>query len=128
MDHDVRDKILARPRARHWQTWTPPDQTLAEVRRKFGGPSVSDEELVLRVIAGTDAVKEMLSAGAPRAGLSARQPLVRLIDAVASRGDYSRIHITRKDLVVKLERRRGHAARRESGNRTAETLAEKSKR
>ena len=105
MDSDVRDKILARPRARHWQAWTPPDYTLAEVRRKFGGPGVSDEELVLRVIAGTAAVKEMQSAGAPRADMSARQPLVHLIDALSKLRDHDRIHIKRKDLVVKLERR-----------------------
>jgi oxaloacetate decarboxylase alpha subunit len=127
MDKNVRDKILARPRARHWQTWTPPDTTLSAARRKFGGPGVSDEELVLRVIAGTAAVKEMLSAGAPRAGPSARQPLVRLIHALTTHGDYRRIHIRRKDLVVKLERRQGHVERRERVSWALNSPAESSK-
>ena len=46
-----------------------------EVRQKFGAPGVSDEELVLRVIAGEAAVQAMLAAGAPREYLSATQPL-----------------------------------------------------
>jgi hypothetical protein len=62
MDANVKDKILGRPRARAWQNLSPPDSTLEEVRRKFGGPGVSDEELVLRVIAGRAAVGEMLAA------------------------------------------------------------------
>ena len=105
MADNVRDKILSRPRARDWESWTPPDYTLGEVRRRFGGPGVSDEELVLRVIAGEAAVKEMNSAGAPGERLDARQPLVRLIRALATRKEYARIYIRRKDLVLAMERR-----------------------
>ena len=70
MDDNVKDKILARPRAKEWVGWTPPEPSLEEVRRKFGGPGISDEELVLRVIAGKSAVKAMLFAGVPREYLS----------------------------------------------------------
>ena len=66
MDANVRDKILNRPRAKDWENWSPPDLSLQEVRQKFGGAGVSDEELVLRVIAGEAAVKAMLAAGAPK--------------------------------------------------------------
>src|SRR5215468_1992450 len=62
MDPDVKDKILSRSRARDWQGWEPPEPSLDEVRRKFGGPSISDEELLLRVYAGEDAVKSMNAA------------------------------------------------------------------
>src|ERR1044071_6831357 len=79
MDANVKDKILNRPRANDWRNWSPPDLSLKEVRQKFGGRGVSDEELVLRVIAGADAVRAMLAAGAPQAYLSTDLPLIKLI-------------------------------------------------
>src|SRR5437870_12091539 len=52
MDPNVKDKILNRPRAKEWVGWEPPEPSLEQVRRQFGGPGISDEELVLRVLAG----------------------------------------------------------------------------
>ncbi len=57
MDPDVKDKILSRPRAKRWIGWEPPNPSLAEVRRQFGGPGLSDEELVLRVFGREEAVE-----------------------------------------------------------------------
>jgi oxaloacetate decarboxylase (Na+ extruding) subunit alpha len=74
MDADVKDKILSRGRAKDWESWKAPDLSLREVRNKFGGMSISDEELVLRVYAGEEHVKAL--AAAPREVLNAKQPLV----------------------------------------------------
>jgi oxaloacetate decarboxylase alpha subunit len=104
MDADVKDKILNRARAKDWQNWSPPDPSLQEVRRRFGGAGVSDEELVLRVVAGEAAVKAMLAAGAPKEYLSAHRPLVRLIGELARRADCNQVFIKREGLVVRLER------------------------
>ncbi|HEX2928233.1 MAG TPA: hypothetical protein VHV54_00870, partial [Candidatus Binatia bacterium] len=79
MDSNVKDKSLGRSRAQDWRNWTPPDLSLREVRQKFDGAGVSDEELVLRVIAGEAAVQTMLAAGAPREYRKANEPLVTLI-------------------------------------------------
>jgi oxaloacetate decarboxylase alpha subunit len=106
MDANVKDKILSRPRAREWKNWSPPDLSLDEVRRKFGGPGVSDEELVLRVIAGESAVREMLAAGSPREYASAVQPLVRLVDELSKRRDRCQIVIQKKNFILRLEKRR----------------------
>ncbi|HKY08380.1 MAG TPA: hypothetical protein VJQ55_09065 [Candidatus Binatia bacterium] len=103
MDAAIKDKILSRPRARDWETWSPPDLSLEEVRQKFGG-TVADEELVLRVIAGEAAVKAMLAAGAPREYLNARQPIVRLIGELSRRAKCNRVYVEKKGLVVRLER------------------------
>jgi oxaloacetate decarboxylase alpha subunit len=105
MDTGVKDKILGRTRAREWANWQPPDLSLREVRNKFGGPSLSDEELLLRVYAGADAVKTMATAGSPREYLSAKQPLVRLIEALSKRRDYSRIFVRKADFSLTLEKR-----------------------
>jgi oxaloacetate decarboxylase alpha subunit len=102
MDANVKDKILNRPRAKEWASWTPPDLSLKEVRQKFGGPGVSDEELVLRVIAGEAAVKTMLAAGAPKEYLSAHQPLVRLIAELSKRKDCRQVYIQKDGLTLQL--------------------------
>ncbi len=104
MDANVKDKILNRPRAKEWESWTPPELSLQEVRSKFGGPGVSDEELVLRVIAGESAVKAMLAAGAPREYLSTSRPLVRLIGELAKRGDCRQVFIQKNGLTLRLEK------------------------
>ncbi|MGE5216002.1 MAG: hypothetical protein ACM3SP_03240 [Chloroflexota bacterium] len=107
MDASVKGKILSRPRAEDWRRWSPPDLTLGEVRQKFGGPGVSDEELVLRVIAGEAAVKTMLAAGAPREYLSVRRPLVRLIGELAKRKDCRQVYIQKNGFTLRLEKTAG---------------------
>lgn len=105
MDPNVKDKILNRPRAKEWQGWSPPEPSLQEVRRKFGGPSVSDEELVLRVFAGEDSVRAMLAAGPPREYLNAKQPLVRLIEELSKQKEYHQIYIRKPGFSLALERK-----------------------
>jgi oxaloacetate decarboxylase alpha subunit len=105
MDEDVKDKILSRPRAREWEGWTRPEPSLHEVREKFGGPGVSDEELVLRVITGPDSVKAMLAAGAPKEFLNAGRPLSDLMKQLTDVRELRQVHIQRGDLSLKLEQR-----------------------
>lgn len=106
MDTNVRDKILSRPRAKEWRGWEPPQPSLAEVRRKFGGPSVSDEELVLRVFAGEDDVKAMHAAGPPREYLNARKPLLLLIQELTKRKECRRIYVRKPSFSLILEKRK----------------------
>jgi oxaloacetate decarboxylase (Na+ extruding) subunit alpha len=105
MDVNVKDKVLSHPRAKDWQKWSPPDLSLHEVRQKFGAAGVSDEELVLRVIAGGAAVTAMLAAGAPKQYLNASQPLVRLIGELARRAECNQIYVEKKGLVLRVEKK-----------------------
>lgn len=102
MDPNVKDRILSRPRAKDWQGWEPPEPTIGEIRRKYGGPGVSDEELVLRVIAGPDHVRDMRAAGPSRP--DARQPLLHLLEEITKRRDYGLVFIRKGNLSLKLER------------------------
>jgi oxaloacetate decarboxylase alpha subunit len=111
MDANVKDKILSRPRAKDWDRWTPPDLSLEEVRRKFGGPAVSDEELVLRVIAGDSAVNAMLAAGAPKEYVNASLPLTALIGELTRRKDCRQVYIQKNGLTLRLEKREHAQAR-----------------
>jgi oxaloacetate decarboxylase (Na+ extruding) subunit alpha len=105
MDPNVKDKILSRSRAKDWQGWEPPEPSLDEVRRKFGGPSLSDEELLLRVYAGEDAVKGMNAAGASREHLNGTQPLMRLIEELSKKKDCNQVFISRPGLSLTLGKR-----------------------
>ena len=105
MDPNVKDKILRRSRAKDWQGWEPPEPSLDEVRRKFGGPSLSDEELLLRVYAGENAVKGMNAAGASREHLNGTRPLIRLIEELSKKKDCNQVFISRPGLSLILGKR-----------------------
>jgi oxaloacetate decarboxylase alpha subunit len=106
MDPDVKDKILSRPRATEWEGWTVPDPSLPEVRRKFGGSGVSDEELILRVIAGESAVKAMMAAGTPKEYPDARQPLVKLVAELSKRRDCRQVYVQKTGLLLRVGKTR----------------------
>jgi oxaloacetate decarboxylase alpha subunit len=98
----VKDIILSRPRAKKWENWQPPDPTLQEVRRKFGGPGVSDEELILRVYAGEDAVNVLMSKGAPEAYLDSTHPLATLVRELSQKSDVNYVRIEKPGFSVTL--------------------------
>ena len=104
MDACVKDKILSRPRAKEWANWSAPEMSLPEVRRKVGGSNVSDEELVLRVVAGDPAVDAMLAAGAPKDYSAISQPLALLISELAKRKQYRQVYIEKNGLTLRLEK------------------------
>jgi len=105
MEPDVKDKILSRSRAKEYQGWVPPDVSLKGVRGRFGGPSVSDEELILRIYAGTEPVQAMHAAGPPGPYLTAKQPLISLITELSKKKHFSHIAIGKGSLSLTLARR-----------------------
>lgn len=104
LDPVIKAKILDRPRAREWAQWQPPEPSVAEVRKKMNAEGVSDEELLLRWNLSVEEIAAMRAAGAPKEYLTARQPLVNLIDALSKRSDYRQIVIRKGDVVVSLNR------------------------
>ncbi len=104
IDPEVKDRILGRRRAQDWEVWQPADLSLTEVRKKLGAMSLSDEELLLRVYAGEEHVKTLAAAGSPPEFLSARQPLVHLIEELSKKRDCGRVFISRPGLSLTLGR------------------------
>jgi oxaloacetate decarboxylase alpha subunit len=104
LDPDVKAKILDRPRAREWAQRRPPEPTVQELRKKMNAEGVSDEEFLLRWNLNVDEIETMRAAGAPKEYLSARQPLVGLIDALSKRGDYRQIVIQKGATVIALQK------------------------
>ncbi len=105
VDSNVRDRILDRPRAKEFANWQPPEPSLEEVRNKLGGPSLGDDELLMRYVAGNEDVEAMRAAGAPKAYSDTRNPLLTLLEELSRRKDFSRIHIRKNDLSLSLEKR-----------------------
>jgi oxaloacetate decarboxylase alpha subunit len=101
LDPNVKHKILHRPRAKDWEAWNPPNSSLHEVRQKYGA-SISDEELLLRVYAGADAVDALTTAGAPKPQLDGKQSLLQLIEQLSKKKDCSHIYIRRDGISLTL--------------------------
>jgi oxaloacetate decarboxylase alpha subunit len=106
MDPNVRDTILDRPRARELAHWKPPEPSVDELRQKWGGPGVSDDDLLLRYFAGLEEVAAMRAAGPPKEYSSARHPLLTLIRELAKQNRWRYIHIQKGGLSVRLEKRK----------------------
>lgn len=106
MDPNVKDHILDRPRARELAHWKPPEPSVEELQRKWGGPGISDDDLLLRYLAGVEEVAAMRAAGPPKEYVSARHPLVTLIRELTTQNQWRSIHVRKGDLSLHLEKRK----------------------
>ncbi len=101
LDANVKDKILSRQRAKEWSGWAPPDLSLKQVRQKLGA-TISDEELLLRVYAGPDAVDALLNGGAPKPQVGAKRSLMQLIEQITKNKSCNQVYIRRDGLLLSL--------------------------
>ncbi|HYT58206.1 MAG TPA: hypothetical protein VEQ38_26175 [Verrucomicrobiae bacterium] len=104
MAPEVKARIMDRPRAKELAEWQPPEPTVAEIRKKMDAEHVSDEELLLRWNLGVDEIEAMRAAGAPKEYLTARLPLVNLLDSLSKRTEYRQIVIQKGDMVLSLQK------------------------
>jgi len=108
MDREVKAKILDRPRAREMERRELPQPSIDEVRKKYGGPAMSDEEFLLRVFAGPEFVDALKLAPPRKEYLVVRQPLeplVRLIEELGRKKDFTQVHIQKGNLSVSIKRK-----------------------
>ncbi|MGH7873733.1 MAG: hypothetical protein ACREQO_16135 [Candidatus Binatia bacterium] len=92
---------MGRQRAREWSGWAPSNLSLKQVRQKLGA-TVSDEELLLRVYAGPDAVDALLNGGAPEAELDAKRSLLQLIEQLTKKKNCNQVYLRRNGLSLTL--------------------------
>ena len=102
----VRDRILDRHRARELAHWQPPQPSLNEVRREYGGPGVSDEEMLLRYFAGADQVAAMRAAGPSKKHGGTGHSLVSLIEELTKRTKFNYIQVQKGAVSLTLQGRR----------------------
>ena len=106
MDAGVKDKILNRPRAREIAERPHPTDSLQDLRRKYGGPGVSDEEVVSRFFTSKEDVERMHAAGPPRSYNTNGNPLRHLVDELSKHSERRQVFIRKPEFSLRLERRR----------------------
>jgi oxaloacetate decarboxylase alpha subunit len=105
MDPEVKAKILDQPRARELEHWELPQPTLAEMRRKYGGPALSDDELLLRFFAGPEFVDALKTAPRRKEYLDARDPLVKLVEELSRKRDLGHVSIQKGNFSLSVGRK-----------------------
>jgi oxaloacetate decarboxylase alpha subunit len=99
---DVKDRILGRARARQLASWSPPEPSLKEVREQYGAAGLSDDEMLLRYLAGADQVAAMRASGnRPRSDGSLASVIQELVKNSKSRY----IHVEKNGLKLTLAAR-----------------------
>jgi oxaloacetate decarboxylase alpha subunit len=102
---DVRDKILARPRAKALAARTYRQPTLKDVRAQYGGPGVSDDDLLLNFFTGVEQVAEMRRARQRQLDGQGCEGLRSLIDALGRSRSVKAVQIRLGDRTVSMQAR-----------------------
>lgn len=92
----VRQRILDRPRAAQLARWTPPEPTIADIRREHGGPGVSDDDLYLRYLLTTAELARVRPVDPDE--YRSDRPLAWLLRQLARRCDLASLHLERPGL------------------------------
>jgi oxaloacetate decarboxylase alpha subunit len=72
VDENVRDKVLTSAHGQRFKGWERPQPSLVELRERYGGPRISDEELLLRYMIPLEDVAAAHAAGPVKAGYDFR--------------------------------------------------------
>src|SRR6058998_362689 len=92
MDTNIKDKILIRARAREIAEAETPQASLKELRQKFGGQGVADEEILMRFFTGKEEVDKMRAAGPTQMYTVIQNPLLNLIEELAKQPNHNSIY------------------------------------
>ena len=97
MDQNLKDRLLGTRRAGELKAGLKkPDVSLKEIRDKFAGPGVSDEEFLLRyIMKGEDEIRAMHSAGPPKQYFSSSMPLLTLIQELGKHRQVRYVQVQR---------------------------------
>ena len=104
MNPDVKDKVISRRRAGEVARRDLPQTSLQELRRKFGGPGISDEEILSRFFTSKEDVDKMRAAGPARLYVNGGNPLLHLVEELTRATNRSSISVQRGDVLVRLRR------------------------
>jgi len=97
MDQNLKDRLLGMRRAQELAAMQKhPDVSLKDIREKFGGPGVSDEEFLLRyIMKGEEEIRTMRAAGPPRRYFNAAMPLLTLIQELGKHKQVRYVQVQR---------------------------------
>lgn len=92
---DVRDKILSRPRAKLLANQESEQPTIKELRAQYGGPDVSDDDLLLNYFAGVEVVAQMRVNREKRRNAQGSHGLQAMIEKLGNAGSVRYIQVRR---------------------------------
>ena len=102
IDPNVRDLICNTPRAKHFQNWEVEEVEISEIREKLGGPSLSDDDLILRYLAPVQEIEEMYKAGPAKIYSTGERPLAHLVQELLKRERFTSISIQVGDDLIQF--------------------------
>jgi oxaloacetate decarboxylase alpha subunit len=105
MDPNVKEKVLNRPRAKEIAERPHPADSLQDLRRKYGSPGVSDEDVLLRFFSSKDDVDRMRAAGPARTYTNGRHPVLNLVTELSKHQDGRSVFIQRPGFSLRMQRR-----------------------
>jgi oxaloacetate decarboxylase alpha subunit len=105
MDTNVKEKILNRPRAKEIAERPHPADSLQDLRRKYGGAEVSDEEILLRFFSSREDVDRMRAAGPARTYQADGNALLTLVAELTKQTERGRVFIHKPKFFLRLEKR-----------------------
>lgn len=104
---NIRDRILNNPRAAELAKWRPSEPSLQDLRRKYGGPGVSDDELLLRYFAGADEVDALRAAGPSTHANDAGTAVTDLVRKLTALTACNYIQVKNGSFSLTLQKKRG---------------------
>jgi oxaloacetate decarboxylase alpha subunit len=100
---DVRDKILGRPRAKALAQRVFEQPTLREIRTQYGGPGVSDDDLLLHFFTDAQQVAQMRQARQARADGQGSHGLQALARKLAESRSVKSLQVQRGDKILRMQ-------------------------
>lgn len=104
MDPNIRDRIVSLPRAKELAKWELPQPSLKEVRQRYGGRGVSDDELLLRLSTDKESVDSLRAAGPSKSLNGEPSALLRLVEQLNRSKGCRQIRIQKEGLSITLHR------------------------
>ena len=104
MDADIRDRILGARRAKELANWDSPQPSLKEIRDLYGGPGVSDDDLLLRFAIDKESVDVMRAAGPPKPYRAEQSTLLGLIETLNRSRSCRQMRVRKQGLSITLAR------------------------
>jgi oxaloacetate decarboxylase alpha subunit len=105
VDPDVKDKLLDRRRAQELQSEAGREVTIKDLRRAVDGEVLDEDELLLRIFAGDDAVDRMKASPAPGTWTAA-MPWMSLVERLAASGGFRQVLVQKDGASLYMERQR----------------------
>lgn len=104
MDPEIKDMVLSSPRARELAGHDDIDFSLRDMRRKYGGAQVSDEDVLLRWLMSKEEVDAMRAAAPSGDYVTTGHPLVRLIRNLSTRTEGGQVQVEKPGFSLKLKK------------------------